>query len=403
MREPTIALVFSPEPWVERLHRHLADHGGARVRQIVLDPAIALQDDYEILVVSHRWPGLTSAFVAALHARGRAVLGVFDPDEPAGHAHLLALGVDAAVSADAPVSDTVDALHGVEMPSAVASVADRQDSSDGISALPARSQESRARRGAIAIGGLAGAGASEVALAFAVASSSRRRTLLIDAAEEAPSLAPRLGLGLEPSLRSAVDAVVHDLGPLEGALVPVTARLQVIPGFPSTAGASQVLAHEMVHVVGAVTASDRVVVIDVGRASGDIAVAVVREAETLLFVLSGTPIGVSRALTWVAQSRELLADVNVHLVVNRAPRDRFKRAELAHELTRTFNPTAVWWLPADRRVDDAMWRAEPVRRGAFADAVACLADSVTPSTAARPPRATRGATRRSTRRSGRAA
>ena len=41
--EPTIALVFSPELWVERLHHHLTDHGGARVRQIVLEPALALR------------------------------------------------------------------------------------------------------------------------------------------------------------------------------------------------------------------------------------------------------------------------------------------------------------------------------------------------------------------------
>ena len=27
--EPAVALVFSPEAWVEDLHRHLADHGGA--------------------------------------------------------------------------------------------------------------------------------------------------------------------------------------------------------------------------------------------------------------------------------------------------------------------------------------------------------------------------------------
>ena len=50
--EPTIALVFSPERWVETLHRHLTDHGGARVRQIVLEPALALADEYDTLVVS---------------------------------------------------------------------------------------------------------------------------------------------------------------------------------------------------------------------------------------------------------------------------------------------------------------------------------------------------------------
>ena len=108
--EPTIALVFSPETWVERLHRHLADHGGARVRQIVLEPTLALEDGYDTLVVSDRWPGLTRPFVSAVRERGHTVLGVFDADEPAGRAHLLGLGADATVSSDAPVDEFVRVL-----------------------------------------------------------------------------------------------------------------------------------------------------------------------------------------------------------------------------------------------------------------------------------------------------
>ena len=109
--EPTIALVFSPELWVERLHRHLTDHGGARVRQIVLEPALALEDEYDTLVVSHRWPGLTRSFVDAVHHRSRCVLGVFDPDEAAGRDHLAALGVDGTIRSDAVVSEFVEGAH----------------------------------------------------------------------------------------------------------------------------------------------------------------------------------------------------------------------------------------------------------------------------------------------------
>ena len=48
-----------PSPGSKELHRHLADHGGARVRQIVLEPALALEEEYDTLVVSDRWPALT--------------------------------------------------------------------------------------------------------------------------------------------------------------------------------------------------------------------------------------------------------------------------------------------------------------------------------------------------------
>src|SRR5713101_2171800 len=102
--EPTVAIVFSPESWVEELHRHLTDHGGARVRQIVVEPAVALDEEYDTLVVSARWPALTRRFVDALHDRARSVLGVFDPHEHGGKDHLVALNVDAAISAAAAPS-----------------------------------------------------------------------------------------------------------------------------------------------------------------------------------------------------------------------------------------------------------------------------------------------------------
>ena len=61
MAEPEIALVFSAEPWVEALHRYCSDHGGARVRQLLVDPVLALDEEYATLVSGHRWPALTPA------------------------------------------------------------------------------------------------------------------------------------------------------------------------------------------------------------------------------------------------------------------------------------------------------------------------------------------------------
>jgi hypothetical protein len=72
MAEPEVALVFSPEAWVETLHRHLTDHGGARVRQVVMDPSLAFDEEYGTIVVSHRWPALTRTFVDAIHQRRRS-------------------------------------------------------------------------------------------------------------------------------------------------------------------------------------------------------------------------------------------------------------------------------------------------------------------------------------------
>ena len=67
--EPSIALVFSPDPWVEQLHRFLSDHGGARVRQLVVDPSVLDDEEFDVLVSGDRWPSLTPALVGRLHGR----------------------------------------------------------------------------------------------------------------------------------------------------------------------------------------------------------------------------------------------------------------------------------------------------------------------------------------------
>ena len=66
MHEPEVAIVFTPEIWVEELHRYFTDHGGARVRQLVVDPALAVSEQYSVLIVSWRWPSLTRVLLSIL-------------------------------------------------------------------------------------------------------------------------------------------------------------------------------------------------------------------------------------------------------------------------------------------------------------------------------------------------
>ena len=54
--EPEVALAFTADIWVEELHRHLTDHGGARVRTLLVEPEGALEEAYDVLVAGHRWP-----------------------------------------------------------------------------------------------------------------------------------------------------------------------------------------------------------------------------------------------------------------------------------------------------------------------------------------------------------
>jgi hypothetical protein len=359
--EPTIALVFSPELWVERLHRHLTDHGGARVRQIVLEPALALEDEYDTLVVSHRWPGLTRSFVDAVHHRSRCVLGVFDPDEVAGREHLVALGVDGTIRSDVAVSEFVKVLT-VLTPV-------RLTDARGTEIVAPQS----VRNGPIVVSGPAGAGTSEVALGLAAAIAGRgEAAVLVDADELASSTAARLGLALVRAGR------------------PV---FEVVCGLPSLAAVAQIRPGDVLEVAGALGNLRSHVLVEVsGVPNVEIARVVVGDAGVLVGVGAAHPVGVTRLLGWAAALPAGVAPV--HLVLNRAPTDRYQRAELTGEIYRTFTPASLTFVPSDRRVERAAWTGELVPRGPFTNGVAALAQTAVPRSA-RPARAERRARRMS--------
>jgi hypothetical protein len=371
MNEPTIALVFTPDPWVEELHRHCTDHGGARVRQVLIDPALVLEEQYDVLVVSHRWSALTRGLVDDVHARGRAVLGVFDRDEPAGHDLLVAAGADATVASDGGPAGIIGALRGLR--------------GDGTGESARRTAEPEAVRGGaiVAVSGPAGAGATEVAIALAAAS---RGTVLVDADDVAPAVAPRLGLPLEPNVRTAVDAVEHDGEDPAGCLV-TRGALRVLVGLPSAATWAQVRPTELLRLLDRLAAGASRVAVNVAGTLEDIAVpmarprhgiarAVLAEAGDVVAVGSATPVGVTRLIAWIADARALAPRARLHVVLNRAPKDAFRCRELAGEVEGSFGVASVAVAPYDRRVDMAGWNGVLVGRGPFTRSIAQLAGAL---------------------------
>lgn len=382
MREPEIALVFSPEPWVEEVHRFFVDHGGARVRQVLVDPALALEESYDILVVSHRWPSLTRGLVADLHDRHRRVLGVYERDEPAGREMLEALHVDRTIESDAAPEEFLEALLliGFDEPTATPAV--------GVEPAGREGTADRRPGRITVVRGPAGGGATEVAIALAT-TSSRSGCALLDADEVAPSVAGRLGLPIEPNLRSAVDAVEFGLGSLRDAvrLVP-GGGFHVVAGLPNPASWSQVRPGEVVRVARELARAHGHVIVDVAAPIEDVgggsrgrfalARALLAEADALVAVGSASPVGVARLITWVAEARSLVPTVPVHVVVNRAPGDAFRRGEVTEEIARTIPPASLSFVPTDRRLEAASWAGAIVRRGPFVRAVAGVAAQVAP-------------------------
>ena len=375
MREPEVALAFTADVWVEELHRHLTDHGGARVRTLLVEPEGALEESYDVLVAGHRWPALTRALVAEIHAHGRAVVGVHDREEVASREHLIALEVDTVVESDAGPDAFVRAI---------ASVAGPRDDRSRARPISATRRAGRL----VTVGGPPGAGRTEIALELALALGRRTSVVLLDADDVAPAVGPRLQLPIEPNLRTAIDSVEHGRGELERCvLVERTSHLRIVTGLPNASAWAQVRPGEILRVVDRLTDGADVIVADgagivedvaTGTARGRFATArmLVGEADVVVAVCDPSPHGVGRLLAWSVAALALAPGASVVVAVNRAPGARFRRGELYEEITKSLPLVDVVFVPADARVGDAAWNGTGVRRGPFTRAVGEIARRV---------------------------
>ena len=95
--------------------------------------------------------------------------------------------------------------------------------------------------------------------------------------------------------------------------------------------------------------------------------------------MHASPVGVVRALEWTVGAFGRAGSTPLHLVVNQAPRGRFRQEEIRSEITRTITPTTIAWCPHDRAVERAAWDGTPTRRGAFHAACATVAGAIAPA------------------------
>jgi MinD-like ATPase involved in chromosome partitioning or flagellar assembly len=211
--------------------------------------------------------------------------------------------------------------------------------------------------------------------------------VLVDCDDVGPAIAQRLGLGLEPNLRTAIDAVEHGHGRLDDAIQrEAHGGLPVVAGVPSPSAWAQVRPSEVLRVIGRLGDEYATVVSDGAGALQDVgsaprgrnatAQAIVRESDALVALCDASPVGLTRLLGWLADARSLAPATPVVVVCNRAPRDAFRRGELFDEIGRCTVAVDVVFLPSDRSVSDAAWSGSPVGRGRFTKAFAAVTERV---------------------------
>lgn len=349
--EPALAISVSAREWPDRLRQWLADHGGARVRLTALTSRDVDEDDHDVLVIDDISSLLSRGLVAREHARGRSVIGVYDPEEASGRQYLIDLGVDVVMASDEPAEQFVGAARslaagpGAQRPSMM-------------QAEPAQPEQSGLLVDVRGISG--GVGTTEVTLALSQAIGA---AVVIELAPQ-PSLAQRCALDLHPNFVTAVEMVDHGSGDPTEAIQRLSSVTGVLVGTAELAAAGRGAARR---VVDQIRAAAPWTMIDSGAQS-----AAHLAADQTVFVTHATPVGISRCLD-AFRHHDL---IGTHLVLNRAPRGAFERAEVMHAVLDEARPKSVTIIPEDPAVTAAAWNGRPVESGPFVKAVAALAAAV---------------------------
>lgn len=380
MGETELGVVVSPRMWAERLHRFTVDHGGARVRARVLRAEDALVEDYQVLIVDDVTSFLNLRLVQKVQSSGRRVIGVFDSqDSESGRRRLLELGVDDVIDADASPDEFLKVISALD-------VAFVERESEVIEQqVPGEPIETSSHRGMLTVvaGGSGGVGATEVALELARQTGDMGSSaVLIDADNVAPTLTQRLGLAVHPNLRTAVDALLHRPDRLSSTLLK-SPHVSVVGGLSNPKDWVEVRDGDVVELTKEFNTQGKDVLVNIdthvedlsyygGIGRYSLARAMLAAADRIVLVGLGTPVGTARLLDWIAEARPIMPNIPIHIVINRASKSSYERGEIKQEITRTFSPHSLTYMPEDRRVQEAAWAGECVKTGAFTKAMSGL-------------------------------
>lgn len=358
MADIELALAASARNWSDRLHSFLSDHGGARVRTVVMGPDDVLAESYGVLVIDDVCSFLTPRLITEVHRRSRLVLGVFDSADGAdAKRRLLECGIHNMVEADASPEEFL------------AAIATMQRVGPGNVVSPPVLDDRRSGR-VVAVGAPpGGCGASEIAVALAAES----RAVLIDADDVAPSLAQRLGVPLHPNLRTAIDIVQHGRGSL-GDVVMNADGVRLVAGLVTGEEWDQIHPGEVEAVVEDFARLTSTVVVNIssglerpqrGEGRYGLARGVVAMADALVGVGVATPTGVTRLIRWWQEALLLNPTASRLAVVNRMPRSGYRRSEVATEIAHALDGVDLVFVRDDPRVAEAAWAGSQVARGPF--------------------------------------
>lgn len=365
------ALVYTPQLWVEKFHRHCTNTGQLKIRSFIYDSTVLFSDEYDVAIISDTWPALSRALVERIKSRGARVIGMCEAVE-ASREFLSSIGVDGIIDSSLDSKRICEDI--ITLLDSLSKQAPNENNETNVDLQILNEslniQEDDGYFGAYSnvssVIGTGGSGSSEIAIVLATRLID---SMLIDVDFEHPSLAPRTNLEIEPHIIDAIETAQNNK---ENFLdvVKRTGKFSAIVGLTHASLASDIRDYEISALLEESKKHFSNVILDCGNISPYSSFFYLYETllqETNSYVIVGdcTPNGIIRILEALVVVADFINsnDNNsqapqIEIIINRAPKDKQLAEQICKEIEFCAMPCNVSFIHENKEIQEMSWRGE---------------------------------------------
>lgn len=316
------AIVYSPNEWVESLHRYCMNTGQLRIRSLVYDTSALDEENVDICIISESHPALSKSFVYKLQSRKIKVI-VMTENEVEEKEYLADIKIDGIFSTKLPQQELVNKI--IEL------LVKIKDVKQPVESKISTTSQSEARSDLVAVIGTGGSGCSEIAIQL---SSVLKGAVLVDLDLQHPSIAMRLQADIEPNIVDAIEISQNGSTDISIAFQEKNG-IQFIAGVSHFSFSKNIKEYEISTLFTDISRFSRTTICDLGRypSSGETNLqyrAVLSKATTIIITAFANPVGIVRILDILSELTEMPSEIDICVILNHAS----KRSDLNKQLVR---------------------------------------------------------------------
>lgn len=364
------ALIYTPQIWVEKFHRHCTNSGQLRIKSFIYDSTALFSDTYDVAIVSDAWPALNRSMVERIHSRGSRVIGVSDGSNDANE-FLSSIGVDAILDSkkDAKLICEeaillLDTLN-IQKESYIDLTAEEHiENLD--ETIEDNEERTKVQSNVVTVFGTGGTGCTEMSTAI---SSRLIDSLLLDLDFEHPSIAPRANLYIEPHILDAIESAQN----LKENFVDNINRLtkfSTIAGLTHSSMATDIRDYEITALIDESKSHFTNIILDCGTLQTHsrfdiLQLAILKESDSIVIVGSCSPHGIIRVLETLVIATEYiqkcerdLDELNIEIIINNAEADDRLISQIKNEILYCGIDCDITFIQKNKAVWTLAWKGE---------------------------------------------